>query len=188
VSPEVVTGVFTLGGVAFGALGTFFAERLGYTRERTDTLTDRLYQERSTVYLGFLQAAHECAHQIGRLARHDEHGDPDRALPTNEERVAIVYQVDAFVAKHVRAIEIVGPEPVERAAKDVLVALYKFRNRLQKALAQGNAVEYTDKKDSRYMELLSPYRQARDAFVAAARRELGRLSKRPDVNLSTRTE
>jgi hypothetical protein len=176
-SDVTTSGLLALGGVALGIGGTLLAERIGYGRERSDALDDRLYQERSATYIDFLEAAHECAHEIGKLARHDEHGDPNHALPTSAERVAIAYGVDAFVARHVRAVEIVGPESVEKAAKAVLVALYKFRNRLQKAIAEDDPVVYTDKKGSRYMVLLAPYREAREAFVEAAKTELGRLSR-----------
>jgi hypothetical protein len=164
--------------VAVGALGTLLVEHIGYTQQREDALDDRLYQERSTAYIRFLEAAHECAHEIGKLARHDEHGGED--VLTREERVAISYNVDAFVAKHVRAVEIVGPESVESAAKAILRSLYAFRNELADARAAGRPVAYRFEPDSPYMALLNEYRDDREAFVEAAKNELARLSKRSD--------
>ena len=115
------------------------------------------------------------AHEIGKLARHDEHGGED--ILTREERVAISYNVDAFVAKHVRAVEIVGPESVESAAKAILHSLYPFRNELADARAAGRPVPYRFEPDSPYMALLNEYREDREAFVEAAKNGLPLASR-----------
>lgn len=106
--------------------------RLLYQWNRKDALVDRQYKERSETYVAFLGAAHDCAHRIGMLARHDEHGGDAPALPSDAERMQIAYAVDAFAAKHVRVVEVVGPPSVEEEAQALLNALYDFRNELRR--------------------------------------------------------
>jgi hypothetical protein len=141
-SPEALTGLFTLGGVAVGGIVTLAGEHFLYRRQRDDALNDRLYRERSTAYITFIQAAHECAHGVGNLALHPEYGDPKRALPSPDETVEFARLPDAFAAKHVRVVEVVGPPEVADAARNVQGALYGFRNVLQDALREGSPLEY----------------------------------------------
>ena len=123
------------------------------------------------------RAAHDCAHEIGKLARHDEHGIGEANLPSEEERTQIADRVDAFAAKHVRVVEIVGPPLVHDAAQALLHTLYEFRDELQKAAKNGAPVVYSVDLTSEYMQLFAPYRAAREAFTRAAKVELARLSK-----------
>lgn len=170
------TGLFALGGVLLGSLIAAIGSWLLYRWQRKDALVDRQYKERSEAYIGFLSAAHDCAHQIGKLARHDEHGPGEAELPDEVERTKIAYDVDAFAAKHVRIVEIVGPPAVEEAARALLRALYGFRDELQKATRGGSPVVYSVHETSQYMTLFGPYRAAREAFTEAAKSELVRLS------------
>ena len=176
-SPEAVTGVFTLAGVAFGGIVTLAGEQLLYRRQRDDALNDRLYRERSTAYIQFVQAAHECAHGVGNLAFHSDLGDPERALPSPDERVELSRLPDVFAAKQVRVVEVVGPPDVAEAARNVQGALYRFRNVLLEALAEGTPLEYWGE---RYLEEYTPLRDARTKFVEAAKTHLARLSARSD--------
>jgi hypothetical protein len=177
-SHEAMTGLFTLGGVAFGGILTLAGERFLYRRQRVDALNDRLYHERSAAYITFLQAAHECAHKVGQLALHPEYGE-DRALPMPDEQVSLVHLPDAFAAKHVRVVEVVGPPEVADAATRVQGALYDFRNALQDALVLGAPIEYWGPD---YKKEFNPYRNARTAFVEIAKAHLARLSARSDAS------
>lgn len=176
-SPEAMTGLFTLGGVTLGAIGALATEQLLYRKQRKDALSDRLYGERSSAYITFLQAAHECAHKVGQLSLHTEHGDPERALPSRAERVELAHLPDNFAAKHVRVVEVVGPPEVAAAATKVQGALYDFRNTLRNALAVDEPIEYWGPE---YKREFAPYRDAREAFVTVAKAHLARLSARSD--------
>lgn len=173
-------GLFALGGVALGAVIATISAILLYRWQRKDALVDRQYQERSQAYVAFLSAAHDCAHEIGKLARHDEHAVGEAKLPSEKDRTEIAYRVDAFAAKHVRFVEVVGPPNVEAAAQALLQALYAFRDELQRAVKNGDFVEYSVEPSSQYMTLFAPYRTAREAFTGAAKTELTRLSKSRD--------
>lgn len=172
-SHEVATGLFTLGGVLVGGLVGFAGQGYLYRKQRVDALKDRLYHERSAAYVTFLQAAHECAHKVGQLSLHIEHGDPDRALPSPAQRVELAHLPDAFAAKHVRVVKVVGPPEVADAATRVQGALYDFRNALQDALAEREPIEYWGPE---YKKEFAPYREARTAFVEIAKKHLADLS------------
>jgi hypothetical protein len=175
-STPVEAGLFALGGVALGAVIATISAILLYRWQRKDALVDRQYHERSDAYVAFISAAHDCAHQIGKLAQHDEHAPGEAELPSAAERMKIAYDVDAFAARHVRFVEIVGPPAVEEAARAVLDELYDFRDALQRATRSGSPVVYSVDETSQYMALLEPYRAARKAFTRAAKAELARLS------------
>jgi hypothetical protein len=179
-STPIETGLFALGGVLLGSVIAAIGSWLLYRRQRRDVLVDRQYQERSQAYVAFVSAAHDCAHQIGKLARHDEHGPGEADLPSEVERTQMAYDVDAFAAKHVRVVEIVGPPLVQQAAQALLDTLYGFRDALQKAEKTGEPVVYSVALSSQYMTLFAPYRAAREAFTSAAKAELARLAKSRD--------
>jgi hypothetical protein len=84
---------------------------------------------------------------------------------------------DAFAAKHVRVVEMVGPPDVAEAATRVQGAFYAFRNALQDALALGAPIEYWS---DHYRAEYAPYRSARREFVEVAKAHLARLSGRTD--------
>lgn len=149
------TAVLPVITLILGAVGTFLADTVRYRRTRRDLLADTLRTERSGVYLAFVEACHEAAHKLGRMAV----GCPEPL----ERDPAAYWLIDSDVTRRLRNLQIVGGEDVVGSAAAMRAALFEFR----KAVEAG--VEY-DGDD--YRTAYRPVVLARDAFIEASRAEL----------------
>jgi hypothetical protein len=159
----------TLAGVAIGALASIALAWYARSSDRRDSLNEL----RRLAYAAFLTEAHLCAHELGKLAL--DAGPNPRQLPSGEVADAIWYAADARVARELRNVELVGERRSVAKAREVQVALFKFREHLSDRLRAQNPIVYSDSvhTESEYQQVRKPFKVARDEFIRHVRDELG---------------
>lgn len=138
-----------------GALLTFFAESIRHRRLRQESLEDGLRSKRAETYIDFLSAAHSAAHLLGRMAP----GCPHPIEPDTDT----YWFLDSDVSRKLRSLQLVGTEPVVRAALSLELALREFRRVIDRGDRYGTP---------EYWDAYGPVSVSRDGLIRTARSEI----------------
>ena len=151
-------GAIALVSLVIGAVLTFISEETRRRQARRDDRHDALRTQRAQAYQGFMAAAHEAAHLLGRAAN-----GSDVPLGSDQNRADVLARVDSQVVKRLLDMEILAEDQTLRAARAVSEALRGLRK-----VVESDAVYFGEE----YMAALDVYRGARKMFLAEARREV----------------
>jgi hypothetical protein len=155
----VTAAIFGLLGVALGIGSQWLLHR----HDRDETLDDRLHTERREAYTALLVSANECGQALGSVAPGHGYGESGGEV----ERQQAAYAVDRDFTPRFRAIELVGSSDAIDAATELRERLLRFRDRMTRG--EGEPPSYAS---TEYEKVYEPFQQARDKFIAVARREL----------------
>lgn len=141
--------------LVLGAVLTFVAESIRHRTERRERRQDSLTARRADASIAFIDAAHEAAHLLGRMTP----GCPN-PLPMSEDKY---WLIDSAVAARLNDLSLVASTSSLSAARGLHRALQAFRTAVMSGLTYG-----TDE----YWLAYAPVREARAAFIDAARAEI----------------
>lgn len=149
---------FPIGTLVLGAALTALFGEWRTSRDHRRERSSGLREERASAYRNFIVASHETAHRMGRCAP----GCP-QPLTDHAERIESFARVDSVVAKTLYELELFAEAEALEAAREMRAALSEFRN-----VIEAGAVYWEDE----YLGTFELYRNARGAFIEAARTEI----------------